>query len=221
MTKRYFLLSLLFCLLSGCVHQSSQKATQDPQAIADARIALGLAYLKQHDSVKAKQNLDRALEVMPHYLSGQLAMTYYYEQVGELGLTRKAFTDALKDHRQSGDLLNNYGAFLCRQKEYALSLTFFERAVASPNYHDIAATYENAALCAWQAKQDDKALRYFTHALHYSPNNERLQRYMIRWASESKQWDVVKERLQHYVQRFGNSRYTAEIERQLASVSRN
>lgn len=206
-------LLLLLCFLSGCVHQSSQNKAHDPQAIAAARIALGLAYLAQGDNVRAKQNIDRALEVMPDSLSAQLALTYYYEKVGEIDKTKRAFATALKRHPHSGDLLNNYGAFLCRQHQYADSLYYFDQALVTPNYLDLAATYENAALCAWQGNIDSKAQHYFIQAKHYLPQSERLARNFIRWTIETERWEEGQKAITDYQRQFGENRFSVEAQR--------
>lgn len=58
---------------------------------------------------------------------------------------------------QRGDVLNNYGAWLCANGYPAEALVWFERAMADPAYGEQPGTLANSGGCALQAGQRDRA----------------------------------------------------------------
>lgn len=147
--------------------------------IADARIALGLEYLKLGSMSKAHENLQRALTIAPTYAQSILSMAYYYQRVDERDKARQLYVKAIKNNPSNGDVFNNYGVFLCEDKHYQASFDAFAKALSSPHYYDMAATYENAGICAQKALDFDKAVSYFNKALNHDPNRARSWYYLI------------------------------------------
>ena len=68
---------------------------------------------------------------------------------------KQAYLTAIKLDDTQGDVLNNFGAFLCAQGEYQAAYKQFTQALNSPQYYHQADTYENIALCAFAGKQTD------------------------------------------------------------------
>ena len=125
-------------LLSACVSHSDT-SDFDKQAAAKARVELALGYLQQQNSSQAKLNLDKALSYAPKYSLVHAALAYFYQQQGDVEHAKQAYLTAIKLDDKQGDVLNNFGAFLCAQGEYQ----------AAYKQSD---TYENLALCALSAK---------------------------------------------------------------------
>ncbi len=95
-------------------------------------------------------------------------------EAGEL--LRKAVEVA--PHR--GDVLNNYGAWLCTHGRPADALTYFDRAIAAPGYATPAAALANAGGCALDANQPDRAARDLRKALALAPTNAYALESMAR-----------------------------------------
>lgn len=170
--KNVFGLGLIIAL-AGCVTvtETAGNATQsDPTEMAEARIALGLGYLENGSMIKARENLEKALQHAPDYYRSQLSMAHYYEAVGENDSARKMYRTALSEHPKNGNVLNNFGTFLCKQGEYDTADQYFRRAVEQPYYYLISASYENAGLCALKAGKTDNAREYFKRAIDHDPN---------------------------------------------------
>ncbi|MHC1653522.1 type IV pilus biogenesis/stability protein PilW [Stenotrophomonas maltophilia] len=72
---------------------------------------------------------------------------------------------------QRGDILNNYGAWLCQQGRPAESLVWFDRAVQAPGYATPAEAQANAGGCALDAGQLERAERDLRAALTTLPGN--------------------------------------------------
>lgn len=141
--------------LAACTNQTVNVDFNRSEAVK-ARINLALAYLEQSDFPKAKENIDKALEhdakdYLPHSV-----LAYYYQQTGDNPKAEEAYQQALKlsktqskSNQVRPDVLNNYGTFLCKQKQFDKAYQQFETALTSQEaYYNQADTLENIALCA-------------------------------------------------------------------------
>ncbi|QDF66498.1 type IV pilus biogenesis/stability protein PilW [Shewanella sp. SNU WT4] len=163
--------------LSGCVTEQTYSGTDiqvkqrtfDPVAAAKERVQLGLTYLQKGNSQQAKFNLDKAVSFAPNLEEVHVAMAYYYQSVGDDKRALAAYEDAVKSSKVSGDALNNFGVYLCQQKQYAQAEKRFLQAIAQPEYTRAASSYENLGLCSQEAGQLTKAQDYFNSALKYDP----------------------------------------------------
>ncbi|QGL80134.1 type IV pilus biogenesis/stability protein PilW [Stenotrophomonas maltophilia] len=90
------------------------------------------------------------------------------------GRTRQAgenFRKAAELAPQRGDVLNNYGAWLCQQGQPSESLVWFDRALQAPGYATPGEAQANAGSCALDAGQLERAERDLRAALVAAPAN--------------------------------------------------
>lgn len=90
------------------------------------------------------------------------------------GRTRQAgenFRKAAELAPQRGDVLNNYGAWLCQQGQPAESLVWFDRALQAPGYATPGEAQANAGSCALDAGQLERAEHDLRAALVAAPAN--------------------------------------------------
>lgn len=92
------------------------------------------------------------------------------------GLYRKAAELA----PQRGDVLNNYGAWLCTHGRAAESLAWFDRAMVAPGYATPVSAIANAGGCALDAGQPERAARDLRRALEIDPVNAYALESMAR-----------------------------------------
>ena len=83
-----------------------------------------------------------------------------------------------------GDVLNNYGAWLCEQGRVAESLPWLDRAVAAPGYATPEVALSNAGACALQAGEGPRAERALRAALARAPRDPRALESMARLSLE-------------------------------------
>ncbi|SJN53481.1 lipoprotein NlpI [Vibrio ruber DSM 16370] len=200
-------------VISGCSHTAP--SISEHNRVADARITLSLAYLQRHEPQKALINLIQAAEIAPHYIRLQLARAYYYETVGETAQAKRQYIQALNEHPNHPDVYNNYGTFLCRQGNTEQALHYFAQIYSRKNYPQIAASYENAALCALKSGNDIQAKRLFLQALAHDPKRFQSQFYLIEMAIKARQLSVARTRLATFVQDFGTTEQSLAFQRQL------
>ncbi|GAA3525740.1 type IV pilus biogenesis/stability protein PilW [Zobellella aerophila] len=171
----------LLVILAGCVSETSYVGSgpQPRDAVftssdaAVTRMNLGLEYLRRGDMEQAKFNLDKALSQDRRNPDIHLARAWFYQSVSEFGNAENSYRELLKLSPNHGDGLNNYGVFLCARERFDEADVMFRKAVVVPGYVQVADTYENAALCAEKAGQQEKALGYYQRALEYNPAKPR------------------------------------------------
>ncbi|EGQ9965316.1 type IV pilus biogenesis/stability protein PilW [Vibrio cholerae] len=211
--KNVFGLGLIIAL-AGCVTvtETAGNATQsDPTEMAEARIALGLGYLENGSMIKARENLEKALQHAPDYYRSQLSMAHYYEAVGENDSARKMYRTALSEHPKNGNVLNNFATFLCKQGEYDTADQYFRRAVEQPYYYLISASYENAGLCALKAGKTDNAREYFKRAIDHDPNRLLSILQLTRMEIEAGDYTPARLRLMDLNQRYGYQKASLKL----------
>lgn len=81
---------------------------------------------------------------------------------------------------ERGDVLNNYGAWLCAHGQPAESLAWFDRALQAPGYTTPASALANAGGCALDAGQPARAVRDLRRALEIDPVNAYALESMAR-----------------------------------------
>ncbi|ENM3913861.1 type IV pilus biogenesis/stability protein PilW [Vibrio cholerae] len=211
--KNVFGLGLIIAL-AGCVTvtETAGNATQsDPTEMAESRIALGLGYLENGSMIKARENLEKALQHAPDYYRSQLSMAHYYEAVGENDSARKMYRTALSKHPKNGNVLNNFGTFLCKQGEYDTADQYFRRAVEQPYYYLISASYENAGLCALKAGKTDNAREYFKRAIDHDPNRLLSILQLTKMEIEAGDYTPARLRLMDLNQRYGYQKASLKL----------
>ncbi|CAM4429063.1 MAG: hypothetical protein LEGION0398_MBIBDBAK_01320 [Legionellaceae bacterium] len=165
----YKIMFLLFCisLLWGCA--SITQAQEKSNLAATYNVELGLGYLQKGNLTRAKAKLLLALNQSPNWPLALDAMGYFLEKTGSPEEAENYYKRAVVLAPKDGKVLNNYGAYLCRQKNKEKAEMYFLAAVKDPNYLTLADAYENAGLCALTIPNESKAMIYFEKALVKNP----------------------------------------------------
>lgn len=169
---------MVFFLLQAC--QSNEDTSDGTVALTQKKasqaagynVQLGLAYLKQGDISRSKRKLLLAMAQNPRSSDVNAAMAYFMEKTGEADKAKTYYQKAMAAEPGRGRQLNNYGAFLCRQTQYAQAEVYFLKAVQDVQYENTAGAYENAGLCAMAIPDDNKAMKFFNKALEQDPSRK-------------------------------------------------
>lgn len=173
--RTLLLLPLLW--LAGCTSSSAPKPAHSGETISEARketaagknAELGVNYLRQRNYKRALNRLHKALELDPELPAAYLYLGQLYSELDEFDDAEANFRKAIELDPGDSSAHNNFGVFLCERRRYAESEAEFQRVVSDPFYEKKAATYENMALCALGAGQQEKAEGYFKEALKQTP----------------------------------------------------
>lgn len=210
--------------LVGCVtvkEDGSPVVKANPVAMAESRIALGLGYLDGGNMIRAHDNLQQALNHAPQYYRAQLSMAHYYETVGEDIKAEQMYKRSLRQHTKNGNVLNNYGTFLCKRGDFEKADQMFNRAIEQPYYYLIPASYENAAFCALKSQDKDKARYYFTRAINHDPHRPKSILQLAKIEIDSGDYTEARIRLMRFNQMYGVKKPSLQLMIQLERAAGN
>jgi type IV pilus assembly protein PilF len=191
-------LILSLSLLAYTTESSAPNRKNNVQ-VSVINVQLGLSYLQQGNRVRAKQKLLQAVD--QNSSSGSYgALAYFYETTSELKEAKQFYLKAIAEQPNAGAGHNNYGAFLCRQKQYQQADEQFQLAVNDPKYLNDAGAYENAGLCAMMVPNTPKAVGYFKKALQQNPKMSTSLEQLAQISYDQKQYQQALIYIQKYAQ---------------------
>lgn len=183
--KAFFIIAVFF--LSACSSVSQQATSSDvaqqdlaykiykenltrhnPRA-AVINVQLAMGYLEQGNTQQAKHKIELAMQQDKNSSLVMGGMAYFLEKTGEPEAADTYYRAAIKLAQNKGEANNNYGAFLCRKKQYTQAIQYFLMAVADQRYTTPGEAYENAGLCALKIPDQQLAAQYFRKALEKQP----------------------------------------------------
>ncbi|MBF7731145.1 type IV pilus biogenesis/stability protein PilW [Pseudomonas sp. N040] len=172
MTLRVALFLMVVGLLAGCVTTGDTNPMKTPEGrekAVNAYVQLGVGYLQQGDTERAKAPLQKALDIDPSNADANAALAMAFQIEMEPELAEKYYRRALSESDDSTRILNNYGSFLYDQKRYEDAYEYFQKAAADTMYPERSRVFENLGLTALKLNQRDKAKLHFQKALRLDP----------------------------------------------------
>jgi type IV pilus assembly protein PilF len=128
------------------------------------------------------------------------SMGYLLESTGNREQARKHYMKALDLAPGRGDVLNNYGTFLCRSGDYKNAIQHFLKAVHDPQYLQPASAYENAGLCALKIPDPEKAMLYFNKAIAEDYNRSTALLELAELNYNQGKYSLARRELDQYLQ---------------------
>jgi len=170
------------CTLAGCNNANSVRNVappaphfnsdaNTPQAKAQNEVALAQEYLKEGKYEIALGKLQKAIKLDSSSADAYTMLGFLNEKINRLDQADAAYAKSVKLAPKNGDILNNYGAWLCRSNHPADADQYFSRALADPFYKTPGAALSNAASCAAQAGKPALAEGYDRQILALDANN--------------------------------------------------
>lgn len=205
--KKLIAIFFLATFLWGCATNNPENIEADQDKAnykqrmleaAQINVQLGLGYLQQGQVPRAKQKLLLAMQQNPKSATVLDAMAYFWEVTGNNTLADQYYQQAITLEPKSGRALNNYGAYLCRVKQYDLAEKYLLAAANEPNYIDSAAAMENAGLCELLVPNVTQAQVYFKKALQQDPDRSTSYYELARINYNQGNYNVAKQYLNGY-----------------------
>ena len=135
---------VLVCLLgAGCTVSGSRSATDNQEVVARA-VELGIAYLRQGDTLRAKENIHKALDVDPRSPEAHASLALVFQQEQEWTLAESHFEKAIALDPKNSAARNNFGAFLFAQGRAEEAIAQLQVAVSDPFYVRRGQAFEQA-----------------------------------------------------------------------------
>ena len=134
-------------------------------------LALAARDLEVGSLDEAERKVREALKIDGNGVDALMLMASVDDRRGRTAQAGEGFRRAAERAPERGDVLSNYGAWLCQQGRPAESLAWFDRALQAPGYATPAATQANAGGCALDAGQLERAERDLRAALATAPGD--------------------------------------------------
>jgi type IV pilus assembly protein PilF len=164
---------LLLAACGGAPQRSesaSGKTLSARQTAAETNVRLGQGYLEQDRLEMALDKLTKAIELDPRSTSAHTVIAVIYERINDRESARVHYKRAVELSPRSGDVLNNYAAFLCMEGDYEQADALFQRALGDPFYKTPAVAHANRGSCALSAGRLDAADESLRQAVQIAPD---------------------------------------------------
>lgn len=203
MSSRVALLLLSASLLVGCVSSGKVdplKTEQGRREARDAYIQLGIGYLQEGSTERAKAPLKKALELDSSSADAYAALALVFQTEMEPELADKNYRKALSLRADDARILNNYGSFLFEQKHYQEALERFQQAAADTLYAGRSQVYVNLGLTSLKLGQRDKAAYYLQKSLRLDSSQPRALLEMASLSYDMKDYVGARSYYQSFTQ---------------------
>ena len=191
MSVRALFLLCVVMLLTACVSTGNVNPLTTKQGRDEARrayVQLGLGYLQEGQTERAKIPLKRALELDSFDPQANAALALVFQTEMEPELAEQYFHKALSASNNDTRIVNNYGSFLYEQKRYKEAYERFEQAAADNLYPERSRVFESLGMTSLQLGNRDQAREQFTKALRLDRRLTRALLEMAQMSYEDKQY---------------------------------
>lgn len=162
-------------LIAGCVTETTTRI--EPAGveaeIVQRQLDLGIGYLRNGDYTRAKEKLNRALEIDPRNAPVHTTFGMLFQLEGEYELAEKHFRSAVRFDSESAQVRNSYGAFLFAQQRYQEAIEQLNIASEDRFYPNRAVVFENLGMAYKRTGDMVAAEQAFTRASKLNPEQPR------------------------------------------------
>ena len=125
MIRKISILLITMMAATGCITTTETEELKkwEPRERAEAHVRLGMTYLRQKQYETARSEFDLATTIFPQIDSAYHAKGLMYSQIGEYALADENFAKAVSLNRKNYIAVNDYGIYLCQQKQTQKGIT--------------------------------------------------------------------------------------------------
>ena len=188
------MVALVAWAASGCVANTSafdagqpdSRASYSGTRAADGELLqrhleAGVGYLRNRDYARARDKLNRALEIDPESVPVHTAVGLLFQLEGEAALAERHFNTAIRHGEAGGkrhdealtQAHNNYGAFLFSLHRYDEAVAQLTIAAGNQFYMNRASVFENLGVAHARAGEPEGAVAALTRAIRLNPEQPR------------------------------------------------
>ncbi len=189
--------------LTACAGLFGKSAAES----ADVYVQLGMRYLSMNKLDTAKQNLNRALEKDSSNVQAHNGLAFLYEKIHLPAEAIKHYEIALNLDASDIGVQNNFGRFLCEQKQYERGMLLLKQAASTPLNNRPWLALTNAGRCQMAMGQIQKAEPYFQQALLQNASYAPALAEMQKLSYQHNDFNAANDYLQRYL---STSTHTAE-----------
>ncbi len=169
----------LTLVLSGCVTETTstgvaaRKSSGDVEKQLQSYIALGVGYIRNQEYQRAKDNLNKAINLDPSSAHAHTMMGYVFQLEGENETAEQYFRKSIRLDSDYSLARNNFGAFLFLQKRYEEAAAQLRKASEDKLYARRSQVFENLGMCYKELDSRSEAEQAFTRSIQLNPGQSR------------------------------------------------
>lgn len=168
--RTQIVLSVAVLLLVGCASSAEREAEQEKlNRLAETHVLLGSSYIQRGQLDVAKEELDKALKLVPDHSQANNIMAVLQWRFKDYDKADRLFRKSLASDEKNASAQHNYGAFLCDHGKINEAVRHFDVAAANPLYPYAAEVNLNAGVCLMKRPSPGVAEKYFREALRINP----------------------------------------------------
>lgn len=171
----------------------------DRQAIAQANLDLGIAYMQQGDNRAALDKLTRATIAKPDYAPTYNVLGVFYQRVGNYEKAESNFEKSLDLDAENFDTMNNYASFLCQTDRYEEAHAIYLSAADNRLNNRPEIALANAGQCALKHGRLETGEEYLRRALDRNPQLAPALLQMADISYEQGEYLAARDYLQRYL----------------------
>ncbi|SFR43016.1 type IV pilus assembly protein PilF [Marinobacter daqiaonensis] len=206
---------MLAALLAGCVTTTDSRFAReaDRDEAVDNYVRLATAYLSKGNYDRARNHLDRALELDSSDAAALATKGLLYQAEGEPELAEEAYEKALRS--DSGYTRGRvfYGAFLYNNQRYEEAREQFRVASRDTGYEDRASVFYNLGRTNERLGNLEAAAGDYERAVELRRGDSRALLALSRVLADAGDWSMASRyysRLSQIIQRSPQLRHTPE-----------
>jgi type IV pilus assembly protein PilF len=203
MSLRAALLLCFTTLLAGCVSTGNVDPLSTSKGREEARqayVQLGLGYLQQGQTERAKAPLKNALQMDSSDADANAALAMVFQAEAETDLADQYYNKALSSRPKDARILNNYGSFLYEQKRYKDAYKRFQQAAEDTLYGERSRVFENLGMTATMLGDRESAREHFTKALRMNSQQPRALLEMAELSYEDRHYVPARDYYDRFCQ---------------------
>ncbi|WP_420996624.1 type IV pilus biogenesis/stability protein PilW [Cupriavidus sp. 30B13] len=165
-------------MLSACQLPPQAKPDQQPTSDqtdltrrATIRLQLATSYLSAGQYSVALEEARQAIALDPTLVDAYHIRALVYMNMNERALAEDSFRSALSMRPDDGDVLNNYGWFLCLNGRYREAVPYLQRAMSAPSASGPVKPLTSLGACQLRNGDGEAAEKSLFGALRYDRNN--------------------------------------------------
>lgn len=143
----------------------------DADRRAKVRLELASAYFGRGQSATALDEVKLALAARPDLTEALNLRGLIYASMGEARLAEDSFRRALQGAPKDGDVMQNYGWFLCQERRFSEADAQFRQALSQPQYRDTIRTLLAQGVCMARDGKWAQAEASLSRAYEIDPTN--------------------------------------------------
>ncbi len=158
--------------VAGCStpnQQEPQRNNAEVEELLQRQMDLAVGYLRNRDYGRAKEKLNRALEVDDKYSPAHATYGLLFQAEGEIELAERYFKNAIRYNPEDSQARNMYGAFLFSEKRFQEAVKQLEIASENRFYASRPVVFENLGRSYRKIGEFEKAEFAFTRAIQLNP----------------------------------------------------